>query len=47
MEEEEAPEGAEEFDALSKYARLDTMATVVDAENIFDILESIETLAAS
>ena len=45
MEEEETPEGAEEFDALSKYARLDTMATVVDAENIFDILESIETLA--
>lgn len=45
MEEEDTPDEAQDFDALSKYARLDTMATVVDAENIFDILESIETLA--
>lgn len=49
--EEEEEEGGDEgeqkdkLDALSKYARLDTMATVVDAVNIFDVLHSIETLA--
>ena len=35
----------DKFDALSNYARLDTMVTVVDAVNIFDVLHSIETLA--
>ena len=35
----------DKFDALSNYARLDTMVTVVDAINIFDVLHSIETLA--
>ena len=31
--------------SLSNYARLDTMVTVVDAVNIYDVLTSIETLA--
>ena len=44
-DEESDEDEKQELDALSKYARLDTMATVVDAENIFDIIESIETLA--
>ena len=44
-DEENDTDEKQELDALSKYARLDTMATVVDAENIFDIIESIETLA--
>ena len=44
-DEENDDDETQEVDALSKYARLDTMATVVDAENIFDIIESIETLA--
>lgn len=34
-----------ELQSLSHYAQLDTMVTVVDALNIFDILSSIETLA--
>ena len=32
-------------DLLMKYARLDTMVTVVDAVNMFGVLKSIETLA--
>jgi G3E family GTPase len=31
--------------SLSKYATLDTMVTVVDALNIFDVLSSLDTLA--
>ena len=41
--------GAEEVEAklqsLSNFAKLDTLVTVVDALNIFDILGSLETLA--
>mmetsp|Transcript_41859 Transcript_41859/g.76033 ORF Transcript_41859/g.76033 Transcript_41859/m.76033 type:complete len:537 (-) Transcript_41859:73-1683(-) len=33
------------FKTLSNYARLDTMVTVVDALNVYDVLGSIETLA--
>mmetsp|Transcript_63017 Transcript_63017/g.150118 ORF Transcript_63017/g.150118 Transcript_63017/m.150118 type:complete len:530 (+) Transcript_63017:91-1680(+) len=33
------------FHTLSNYARLDTMVTVVDALNVYDVLGSIETLA--
>ena len=34
-----------DYEALCKYARLDTMATVVDVVNMFDVLQSMETLA--
>ncbi len=34
-----------ELESLSHYATLDTMVTVVDALNIYDVLGSIETLA--
>ena len=36
-----------QLNSLSHYAALDTMATVVDALNIYDVLSSIETLAES
>merc|ERR1712079_77539 len=36
-----------EVTSLSNFSRLDTMVTVVDAMNIFDVLESIETLASN
>lgn len=41
------PSGAivEQVRSLSRYARLDTMVTVVDALNIFEVLGSLETLA--
>ena len=39
------PSTAGAVKSLSHFARLDTMATVVDAANIFDVLRSIETLA--
>ena len=45
MEQDDASDKGQRLEALSTYARLDTLATVVDAENIFDILDSIETLA--
>ena len=44
-EHKEVDQDKPQFDALSNYARLDTMVTVVDAVNIFDVLGSIETLA--
>ena len=36
---------SEELKSLSHFARLDTMVTVVDALNIYDVLASLETLA--
>ena len=44
-EEEEEEEGLGELKSLSHFARLDTMVTVVDALNIYDVLSSLETLA--
>jgi thioredoxin len=37
--------GHEHTNSLSNYATLDTMVTVVDALNIFDVLSSLDTLA--
>ena len=42
---EESEQPGEKFEALYTYARLDTMVTVVDAVNMFDVLQSIESLA--
>ena len=44
---EHVPKGGEKmsFQTLSNFARLDTMVTVVDALNVYDVLGSIETLA--
>ena len=36
---------APEMKSLSHFARLDTMVTVVDALNVYDVLSSLETLA--
>lgn len=41
----EAYEEGLELKSLSHFARLDTMVTVVDALNIYDVLASLETLA--
>ena len=41
----EADEEGLELKSLSHFARLDTMVTVVDALNIYDVLASLETLA--
>ena len=42
---EESEQPGEKFEALYTYARLDTMVTVVDAVNMFDVLQSLESLA--
>lgn len=39
------PGAKPKYEALSTFAKLDTMVTVVDAVNIFDVLGSMETLA--
>ena len=38
---------AEQFEPLSNFARLDTLVTVVDVLNVYDVLGSLETLAES
>ena len=40
-----AEEGTAMLQSLSNFARLDTLVTVVDALNVYDILGSLETLA--
>jgi G3E family GTPase len=40
-----AEEGSAKLQSLSSFAKLDTLVTVVDALNIYDILSSLETLA--
>uniref|UniRef100_A0A0G4G3L8 CobW C-terminal domain-containing protein n=1 Tax=Chromera velia CCMP2878 TaxID=1169474 RepID=A0A0G4G3L8_9ALVE len=44
-DEEEAAGALKELKSLSHFARLDTMVTVVDALNIYEVLGSLETLA--
>ena len=44
-EEQEAEKDPKELLSLSHFAKLDTMITVVDCLNMYDVLQSLETLA--
>ena len=42
---DEGGSSSDRFQALSNFARLDTLVTVVDALNVYEVLSSLETLA--